>query len=164
MNKPKNEKLSEHFTLYEFVEGKALPREAVDLNWQNLNLNLIPRFRELCERLECVRADINERFGNENKGKTVGLQINAGYRCKEWELRQGRSGLSQHTISAVDVYPTNCSKELANKILEYLEKKYWDKNIGWYGGFAVGYGKPKGAYNQGFVHFDIRKSVARWYY
>ena len=158
MTKPNNHKLTPHFTLFEYVEG-TLPQRAIDLNWKNIAQCDLNKAILLLQKIEQVRADINANFVTDNpQGGEIGLNITSGWRCKEWELLQGRSGNGQHPIAAVDVVPSNVSKKLSGEIMAYLEKKYWRT---WGGGFAI---KKPTSITTGFAHFDNRADKARWYY
>lgn len=162
-----NIKLTDHFWLYEFIEGRALPRKAIELNWKNIDQFNIEDAREEAKFLEGIREVTNLVFQPKNGGQEIGVRINSGWRCKEWELIQGRSGKSQHVKIASDIVPTNCSNELAVEIINHLYHIYSPRTTGHKGGFAI----KKPTYTDGnivsvgFVHFDRRKDKnARWEY
>ena len=164
MRKP-NYKLSEHFSFHEFIEGEAIPTSGHEMNWKHIGQCNEAKLKEMAEALEPIRKLINVEFQDKNNGVEIGLNINAGWRCLQWELSQKRSGKSQHVIAAADVYPTNVSDKLSFEILEFLYELHWPKTQkGWRGGFAVAWPKPKGKFNKGFVHYDLRGSQARWLY
>lgn len=157
--------LSEHFSLYEIIEGKAMPAYGIQLNWQHIDELDDSRFVDLCRQMEGVRAYINDNFKSDTGESEIGLTVNAGFRCKAWELHRGRSGTSQHVLGAVDVVPSGCSMELADEILADLDKKYSPRNVGWQGGFkryAATISEDGGIDKPGFAHFDNRGRVARW--
>jgi hypothetical protein len=164
MRTQQNKQLSKHFSLYEIIEGKALSQRAIELNWKYISDFNEDRFTQLCLSLEQVRSEINALFRAKNEGKIIGLTVQAGYRCKAWELMQGRSGNGQHPVSALDVTPNVKCDNLRAEILQYLYDKYSPRSGGWSGGFAIGWQKPKGNFGRGFVHFDNRPSIARWEY
>jgi hypothetical protein len=157
--------VSTYFSLHEIIEGRALPAYAIKLNWQHFNEFDALRFGNLCAQLDQVRDYINDNFKSDTGADEIGLQVNAGFRCKAWELHRGRSGNSQHTLGALDVVPSGCSIELADEILADLDKKYSPRNVGWQGGFkryAATIGEDGGIDRPGFAHFDNRGRVARW--
>lgn len=149
-----NKQITPHFSLYEIIEG-TLPHRAVELNWKNIGQFSISKFTEMCRQVEDVRAFVREKYG------PITFRVTSGFRCKEWELEQGRSGNSQHTIAALDIQFHGCEKELSDKIMKDMVKKYWSKRTGWKGGFAI---KRPSLGLRGFIHFDNRGTVARWEY
>lgn len=157
-----NRKLAKHFSLYEFIEGK-LPSEAISLNWKNIDQMDLDKIQEAAEHAEYIRELINKEFKSDMGASEIGLQINSGWRCKEWELIRGRSGNSQHTIAAYDAVPINCSYKQAAEIIEWLHYKFYRH---YNGGLAIK--KPKienGNFKSaGFIHFDFRGVKARWTY
>ena len=163
-----NEQLTTNFWLYEFIEGRALPARAIELNWRNIKEFKRDRYQELAFLLQAIRDEINDEFIDANGGKEIGITINSGFRCKQWELMRGRSGNSQHTVDAAsDIVPVNCSNELAIRIIKYLHDQDWDRTTGHSGGFAIK--EPvrdeKGQIvTVGFAHYDLRGFPARWYY
>ncbi len=160
MRKVANKKLSEHFTLYEIIEGKALHPTAIRWNWKWFEGEFNePAFVELCEYMEDVRAWVNDSFVSDlDPDKPITLIVNSGFRCKQWEWKQGRSGNSQHTIAAMDVVPGNISRELAVEIMEAIYEHYSVYHIG---GFAIS--EPTET-RLGFIHFDLRGWRAQWTY
>lgn len=165
MRTKKDYKLTDHFSFYEFIEGEAIPAEGHKLNWEHISECDETKLKKIAEELEVIRKTINDKFQKLNKGVEIGLNINAGWRCKDWELVQKRSGNSQHTIAAADVYPTNVGLALALAIIQFLYTQHWPKtSSGWKGGFAIGWPKPKGKFKTGFVHYDLRGSQSRWLY
>lgn len=164
-----NERLSQNFTLYEFIEAQ-LPAHAVKLNWQNI-AEFTPKqhlYRELANDLQKIRNMINAEFRAGNGNREIGLRITSGVRCRQWELTRGRTGTNQHTVgAAADIQPVNCTQSMAIDIMYWLYTKYWPRENGWPGGFAM----SKAIFTQGgiierigFIHFDKRPQVARWEY
>lgn len=122
-----NYQLTDHFSLYEMVNGQ-MPALCQDLNWRNIDEEVIFNLKQVALELENVRMHLN-----------TPLTITSGYRCYAWELHQGRKGGSQHTPGlAADVH---CSD------LDALYNYY--KNINWLGGLGDGR-------RLGFVHIDLR--------
>lgn len=160
-----NRKITDNFSLYEFIEA-TLPAEAVALNWKHISEFREAEFIKLANFLQSLRNSINQQFRAENNGNEIGLRITSGFRCKAWERLRKRSGDSQHTIAAADVQPTNCSPQLAVKIMDHLCKKYHPRTTGHFGGFAI---KRPDIENGrilriGFLHYDLRGWTARWEY
>ena len=161
-----NRKLTNNFSLYEFIEAQ-LPPEAIALNWKHISEFKEAEYVKLANFLQSLRNSVNQQFRAENGGREIGMRITSGFRCKAWEHLRKRSGDSQHTIgAAADIQPTNCSPELAIKIMDYLYKKYYSRTTGHFGGFAIK--RPdieKGKIIRiGFLHYDLRGWTARWEY
>lgn len=157
-----NRKLTHNFDLYEFIEGK-LPKEGVAMNWKNIAQMDLKKIEEAAKHAQSIRDLINKEFLSDTKSPEIGLQINSGWRCREWELKQGRSGNSQHVIAAYDAVPTNCSLSQASSIIGWLYHRF---SRSYNGGFAIK--KPTFENGKmtlpGFVHFDFRGHMARWEY
>ncbi len=167
MRKEIDYQLSKHFSLYEIMEGSELPKEAIEMNWKHFDEFNKQKFIELCAFMDDVREIINIEFKSDTSKAEIGFEVTAGFRCKEWELHQGRSGNSQHIIAAVDVQAFNCSNIMSAQILGWLYRKYNDRTTGHKGGFAIKRPKFDGKGNAvlvGFIHFDLRKEIARWEY
>jgi hypothetical protein len=93
--------LSDNITLSEMLNGVALPEGARRMN-ANYTPQELAQMKRIAEAVQVVRNDVLREFGARFKG----FQINAGLRKREWELKQGRSGNSRHTVGdAVDVVP-----------------------------------------------------------
>jgi len=148
--KPENHNLSEHFTLYEYVEGAAMPDKAIEMNWKAWTPQLEQKALSNIETLESLRAWINTCYSSHNNNKPITLTITAGFRCLEWEKHQGRSGNSQHTICAFDIKASNCSRELSIKLHNAIYN-YFDANK-WMGGLAIKHATS----GTGFIHLDFR--------
>jgi hypothetical protein len=157
-----NRKLTNNFSLYEFIEG-AMPPEGVATNWKNIAQMNIAKIEEAANHAQTMRNLINREFKSDTGAAEIGLTITSGWRCKEWELKRGRSGNSQHLIAAYDAIPSNCSKEQAANIINWLFQRF---RRNYNGGLAIKQptlenGKIK---LPGFIHFDFRGYVARWEY
>jgi len=153
-----NTQLTRNFHLYEFIEAQ-LPFEAVALNWKYITRFDMLKWEEMALELEKDRRLINEHHKPDLFGfDDIGIRITSGFRCIEWELLRGRSGLSQHTICAVDYIPTNVSRSKAIVILKWL---YDIQDKTWPGGLAI---KHPEQMKTGFIHKDTRKELARWNY
>lgn len=147
-------KLTANFTLEEFIEGE-MPKEAIKLNYDLITVEQRKNIGLIAEELQKLRDKTKAEFGS----KFSGFKITSGLRQKEWELKQKRSGNSQHTKGwAVDFQPI-CDKE------DYLIIFYWVfKQLERFKG-GVAQKKPdllRGL--KGFIHLDLRGSVARWEY
>jgi hypothetical protein len=160
-----DKQITANFTLHAFLFAGS--DELQRYNKRNLHEVNYDNAIATIEFLQGIRNEINLEFGHRNNGKQITLVITSGFRCVAWEYAQKRSGKGQHPkCNAADVQPSNCSPELAVEILEWLEKKYWCREKGHKGGFAIK--KPTYRSNKlikvGFAHFDKRPEVARWYY
>jgi hypothetical protein len=156
-----NRQLTRNYTLYEFIEGQ-LPEPGKDMNWKNITQMDIKNMEKAAAHAQSVRDLINNMFKSDTGGKEIGLRITSGWRCKEWELHQGRSGNSQHVIAAYDAQPVNCSKKQAAAIIWMLFLHF--KN--YEGGMAIKKPTMQGSevLAVGFIHFDFRGTKARWEY
>lgn len=157
-----NRQITPNFSLYEFIEGK-LPSIGVQMNWKNIQQMDIKKIEEAAKHAQSIRDLINKEFKSDNSKNEIRLSINSGWRCKDWELRQERSGNSQHVIAAYDATPTNCSIKEAVSIIGWLYHRF---SRSYNGGFAIK--KPTFENGKiilpGFVHFDFRGHMARWEY
>lgn len=161
LEKYNNIQLTDHFTLYEFIEAK-MPCEAIAMNWRHFKDDDVSIWKSLAEDLEKMRLLVNDNFTSDIGFKQIGIRIEAGYRCKEWELFRGRTGNSQHTICAADIKPINCTREMTVKILHWIFSKY---NEYWKGGLALKSPSKEGKILlTGFLHIDKRGKRARWSY
>lgn len=147
-------KLTTNFSLKEFIEG-AMPSEAIKMNYEQITVEQRKNIGLIAEELQKLRDKTKAEFGS----KFSGFRITSGLRQKAWELKQGRSGNSQHTKGwAVDFQPI-CDKE------DYLIIFYWIfKQLENFKG-GVAQKKPnlsKGL--KGFIHLDLRGYRARWEY
>ncbi len=166
MRKLPNKKLSPHFSRWEIIEGAALPREAIKMNWDNIKQYSDEPFEPLLEDMEAIRSLINILYKTHNRGREIGMRVTSGWRCRQWELQRGRSGNSQHVRAAIDFQPSNCSDQLAVEIMSRMHEIFWAREDGYPGGYAIAYPKRHGNVLKtlGFLHFDRRGQVARWKY
>lgn len=147
MKKISNYQLEKNFSLYEFIEGKALPKEAIKMNWTTIEnmsneetIALIENIKKIAKELQIIRDKYNKA-----------ITINAGYRCYTWEKHQGRSGKSQHVVGhCVDFIIKD------NKIMQEI---YDDLILHWNGGIA-----KKGSNPISFIHIDLRGYKVTWEY
>jgi hypothetical protein len=157
-----NRQLTSNYTLYEFIEGQ-LPDTGKMMNWKNIAQMDIKGIEKAATHAQSIRDLINKNFKSDTGGKEIGLRITSGWRCKEWELHQGRSGNSQHVISAYDAQPVNCSMLQSSEIIGWLKKQF---EADYKGGLATKLPSfSKGMMiTAGFIHFDFRGTKARWTY
>lgn len=167
-----NYKITDNFSFYEIIEGR-IPAMAA-LNWENIAQYNERAFLNICTRAETVRAIINFEFVSDiDSSRDIGLRVTSGWRCLAWEQRQGRKGTSKHTdnkgdVAALDLQPTNCSKEKAVEIIQFLDDMYSPRTGPhvWQGGWAIK--KPTMRSGKvesvGFFHIDNRPVNARWSY
>lgn len=177
MKRVVNEKLSEFFSRHEVLYASAWFRDRhdvvhrlADVNHKHIDEYNEDAFIDLCQRMDVVRVHVNLAFKSDiDPDKHIGLKVTSGWRCHAWELLKGRSGTSQHVIAALDVQPTNCSPELAIKIIAWMHKFYSStvEGQGWPGGFAIARPKYNPKTNQlisiGFAHYDLGR-LRRWKY
>lgn len=160
---PKNRKLTDNFWLHELIFGTAIPLAGLEMIIEDIDEMEDYDVLGVANMLERMRTEINAEFKCKNDCKEIGIVVTAGFRCLRWELHNGRSGGSYHRRNAADWVPSNVSYDLSVEIMEWVENKYWDRETGWRGGFAIKKpDKKKGTI--GFIHQDLRSSVARWYY
>lgn len=156
--------LSRYFSLYEIMEGTAIPREGHILNWKHFDEFNESEFKKICEFMDKIRELINYEFKSDtNPKREIGIEVVAGFRCHDWEILQGRSGNSRHTIAALDICPSGCSLQMKAQIIGWLHSRYKDRITGHQGGFAIKRPNIREG-RAGFAHFDLRKEVARWEY
>ena len=147
-------RLTTNFTLEEFIEGE-MPKEAIKLNYDLITVEQRKNIGLIAEELQKLRDKTKAEFGS----KFTGFKITSGLRQKEWELKQKRSGNSQHTKGwAVDFQPI-CDKE------DYLIIFGWVfKQLERFKG-GVAQKKPDLSRGlKGFIHLDLRGTPARWEY
>jgi len=147
-------KLTANFSLNEFIDGE-MPKEAIKMNYDLISDEQRKNIGLIAEELQKLRDKTKAEFGS----KFTGFKITSGLRQKAWELKQKRSGNSQHVKGwAVDFQPI-CSNE------DYLIIFYWVfKQLENFNG-GVAQKKPNlKAGLKGFIHLDLRGSRARWEY
>lgn len=167
-----NVKLTANFSRYEIIEAQNTDMAA--MNWQHIEEYNEPAFINICHAAERVRTLINANFKSDlNTSKPIGLKVASGWRCLAWERHRKRNGSSKHCdnkglIAALDLVPTNCSPELAERIIAWLDRRYSPRTglDVWRGGWAIK--KPTIAAGKvtavGFFHLDNRPIIARWSY
>lgn len=119
-------KLTTNFSLYEFIEGVAMPRPSIELNWKTIEEMdskerdaLIERYQLVAKRLQALRNEINKRYKAKNSNVQIGFRITSGYRCVEWEVSKGRGEKSRHSLSAADFFAHNVKDDaLYSQIME----------------------------------------------
>jgi hypothetical protein len=147
-------KLTANFSLKEFIEGE-MPKEAIKMNYDLLTDEQQKNIGLIAIELQKLRDKTKAEFGS----KFTGFKITSGLRQKAWELKQKRSGNSQHVKGwAVDFQPI-CSNEDYLIIFGWVFKQLENFNGG------VAQKKPNlKAGLKGFIHLDLRGSRARWEY
>ncbi len=161
-------KLTNNFSLYEFIEAKH-NRQAVAMNWNNIHEMNIALFEKVVAPFfQTLRHRINQNFKSDTGADQIGITITSGWRCVEWEVFKKRSGKGQHPIGAGDGQPSNCSPEMAVEIIAWVKAEYWPNKTGHNGGFAIKeptYDPKSGELiKAGFFHFDFRNGSVRWLY
>lgn len=147
-------KLTANFSLNEFIEGE-MPKEAIKMNYDLITDEQRKNIGLIAEELQKLRDVTKKQFGS----KFSGFKITSGLRQKAWELKQKRSGNSQHTKGwAVDFQPI-CAKEDYLIIFGWVFKQLENFKGG------VAQKKPNlKAGLKGFIHLDLRGVRARWEY
>jgi zinc D-Ala-D-Ala carboxypeptidase len=84
-------KLSEHFTLAEFIDSDTAARHAID---NSLPATLLPMAARTCEMLERIRAHLMQLAG-----KPIPLIVTSGYRCQALNAAIGSSPASDHVLA-----------------------------------------------------------------
>lgn len=132
-------KVTENFTLGELLEGRlevfgANHDEFKKYVYKYITLDDLKNVMYLAkEFLQPIR---------ENFGITY---VNCTFRPREWELKQGRGGLSQHVLGkAADI---KCKNFSAKELYDWINKKTPNVGLGLY---------------ETWVHIDDRGSHARW--
>lgn len=151
-----NEQVTPNFSLREYIEGVALPKEAIRMNYQDFEVDKMPKVRSILNISQIIRDATKEKFKNRFKG----FVITSGLRVLRWELDQGRSGKGQHPqYTAVDIQPI-CSDEDYMEIFNWVFNTF---NENFVGGFAKKEPNLKEG-KKGFIHIDNRGEKARWTY
>lgn len=134
-------KLTKNFSLDEFIYSDFFGKYQDDVvdSFNNEYSSLLPNIQKLSNNLQVLRDFINKP-----------IHINISYRPKWWEIKQGRSGLSKHCLGiAADIVVYDLSP---NEVADAIECLISDGNM-LQGGLGV---------YDNFVHYDIRKTKARW--
>ena len=150
--------ITNNFWLKEFLEGTALPKQAIAMNSiDKLTSEELIAIGVVANEIQYIRDITKKEFGSDFQG----FVITAGLRKLEWELKQGRSGLSQHVKGwAVDVQPI-CDDEKYMLIFNWIFNKFEPTHKG---GFAKKEPNLKQG-KKGFIHIDMRLTgKARWVY
>ena len=136
-------KLSKNFELSEFIYSdfyNTSQQKKVLKSFDNDD-EAFYNIQKLANNLQVLRSYISKR-----------IDINISYRPLWWELKQGRSGKSQHVLGkAADIVVKGMSTKEVHDTIEMLIER---------GDMLQG---GLGLYNT-FVHYDIRKTRARWDY
>lgn len=160
--------LTPNFRLYEFIEAHPTrSQEFIAMNWRNIAEFSEENAQRLAEFLQRLVTIINQRYKSDMVKAQIGIRITSAFRCKEWELRQGRSGESIHTDSlAVDIQPVNVSPALGVRILAELHREFRPLKTGHQGGLALKkptFNSKRQITKMGFLHLDFG-AVRRWNY
>jgi uncharacterized protein YcbK (DUF882 family) len=135
------EKLTNNFRLNEFLRSKWFDKEtqAKVISLYNNTDSIKHNIQKLACQLQTLRDHLS-----------VPITINIAYRPVFYELSKGRSGNSQHTLGkAADIKVKGFTpQQIADEIEKLIEKGDMLQ-----GGLS--------AYST-FVHYDIRKTKARW--
>lgn len=137
-------KLTKNFKEEEFITSKWYKAEKVEdkvLKSYSKDVSVQENIKVLAEQLQVLRDYLNEP-----------VKINVSYRPLWWEKKNGRSGNSQHVLGkAADIVVSGLSPQVVAHAIQKLinQGKMLQGGLGVY---------P----NQGFVHYDIRGTAARW--
>jgi len=133
--------LTENFNLSEFLYSKWFDKrtQALVIKIYNETNSIQHNIQKLANQLQTLRNELG-----------VPVIINIAYRPVFYEVSKGRSGTSQHTLGkAADITAQGLKpKYVAAKIEELISS----------GDMLQG---GLGIYDT-FVHYDIRKTHARW--
>ena len=152
----KNKQITTNFSLKEYLEGTAMPKAAIAMNYEYFDEAMMPKIEELLKELQDLRDITKFKFGSKFKG----FRITAGLRTREWDISKKRSGNSMHTkYMAVDFQPI-CNKNDYMEIFNFVFNTY---NPTWAGGFAKKEPNLKKR-KKGFIHLDTRRQKVRWVY
>ena len=136
----RNKKLTKNFKEKEFVESRFFGDFQKEVNkLYESNEEVRSNTKLLAEQLQVLRDELNKP-----------VSINIGYRPLEWELKQGRSGKSQHVLGkAADIVVKGMqASDVANVISRLIRNgKMQDGGLGIY---------------SSWVHYDIGGKGRRW--
>lgn len=136
--------LTANFTLKEFIETSTASDELKALAWGSLTQEHVYNAYALASRLQLIRDYLSWRAGED-----VPLIITSGFRPKNWEHSQGRSGNSRHTnLEAADFNSPVIDISSIYSAVETLMIT---------GGRGLNV-------EQDFVHYDIRPNKVSWSY
>ena len=137
-------KLTKNFKEEEFITSKWYKAEKVEdkvLKSYSKDVSVQENIKVLAEQLQVLRDYLNKP-----------VKINISYRPLWWEKKNGRSGNSQHVLGkAADIVVSGLSPQVVGHAIQKLinQGKMLQGGLGVY---------P----TQGFVHYDIRGTAARW--
>ena len=133
--------LTENFMLSEFLYSKWFDKEtqALVIKMYNETNSIQHNIQKLANQLQTLRNEVG-----------VPVIINIAYRPVFYEVSKGRDGTSQHTLGkAADITAQGLKpKYVAAKIEQLISSG--DMLQGGLGVYST------------FVHYDIRKTRARW--
>jgi uncharacterized protein YcbK (DUF882 family) len=152
--KKNNYKITDNFSLYQYMEGVSMPKQAIELAWKHFTAENEAAIKAFMPELETILSRVKELFGTDK-----GIRITAGFRPVAWEKLKGRDGTSQHTIVAIDFDLTGF--ETIEKQAAAIAILYRELDKTWTGGLAI---KKPSKGKSGFIHIDPRKAKARWNY
>ena len=133
-----NKKLTKNFKLKEFVVSKFYDKESQEQVIEALTPEILENIENLAKELQVLRDEVKEP-----------IKINIAFRPLFWELKQGRSGNSQHTLGKAADIKSKLSPKQLQSVIERLIKQGKLHNGG------------LGKYNS-FTHYDVRPNPARW--
>jgi len=157
--KKNNYKITDNFSLYDYMEGASMPQQAIELAWKHFTDANEAAIKAFMPELETIDARVKELFGNDK-----GVKITSGFRPKAWEILKGRPGTSQHTIVAIDFDLTGFASVKDES--DAIAKLYKELDKTWKGGLAIKdptYENGK-ITKSGFIHIDPRGFKTRWKY
>ena len=113
--------ITNNFWLKEFLRGSNMPKEAIAMNdIEKLTPEQLIGIGVVAHQMQIIRDATKKEFGSDFGG----FVITAGVRQLEWELKQGRSGRSQHVSGwAVDFQPI-CEEEKYMLIFNWIFNKF----------------------------------------
>jgi len=150
--------ITNNFWIIEFLRGSNMPKEAIAMNSiEKLTPEQLIGIGVVAHQMQIIRDATKKEFGSDFGG----FVITAGVRQLEWELKQGRSGRSQHVNGwAVDFQPI-CEEEKYMLIFNWIFNRFEPTHKG---GFAKKEPDLKQG-KKGFIHIDMRLTgKARWSY
>lgn len=134
-------KLTENFKLKEFINSRFYKehQKVIDEIFEDNKEQVLPNIQELANNLQVLRDYCG-----------LPISINIAFRPIWWEIRQGRSGNSQHVLGkAADIVIKGFAPKDTYALIEYLIGKGMMKDGG------------LGKYDT-FTHYDVREKHARW--
>ncbi len=134
-----NKQITQNFKLDEFLLSKFYDKDQQKKVLESVDHRVLENIHQLAEELQVLRNKLDQP-----------IKINIGFRPLWWELKQGRSGSSQHVKGkAADIRANGLKpKYVAAKIEQLIREGKMSE-----GGLSD--------YNT-FTHYDIRGYKARW--